>query len=148
MNRERFKGFTLFELLVVLAIVALMLAVVPPMLPHVIGNAQVKSATRHLAAGLKYARSKAITSRQEVTLDLDVEDKTYSIENKDKRLNIPEQTKLTLITAESEQASEEKGSIRFFSDGSSTGGQIKLKHRKAEYIIDVNWLTGKVSILP
>jgi len=62
-NSLKIKAFTLIELLVVLGIIALLLAVISPMLPNVLDNAQVKTATRHLASGLKIARSKAITSK-------------------------------------------------------------------------------------
>lgn len=56
-------GFTLLELLVVLAIAALLLAIVPPMLGDVVDSIRVKSVARHLAAGLKTARNKAISSQ-------------------------------------------------------------------------------------
>lgn len=147
-NTRKIKAFTLIELLVVLGIIALLLAVVPPMLPGVIGNAQVKTATRHLASGLKTARIKAITSQAEIALILDVENRTYSVGNKNKKLTLPDDTTLTLNTAKSELSSENIGAIRFFADGSSTGGLIKLSYKRSEYLIDVNWLTGKVTISP
>ncbi len=142
------KGITLIELLIVLVIVALALAVVTPMLDSVISNSQVKTATRHLAAGLKTARNKAINMKEEITLTLDVEKNTYTIGDKNRELNLPDDTILTLTTAQSEQISEKQGAIRFFTDGSSTGGQVKLSHNNAEYVVDVNWLTGKVTIYP
>ena len=147
-NQRSIKAFTLIELIVVLTIVGLLLAVVPPMMSNVIDNAQVKSATRQLAAGLKYARSKAITSKEETTLSLDVENKSFSIGKKNKKLNLPKESSLTLTTAQSEQTSEKQGAIRFFADGSSTGGQIKISHKRSEFLVDVNWLTGKVIIIP
>ena len=141
-NSLKIKAFTLIELLVVLGIIALLLAVISPMLPNVLDNARVKTATRHLASGLKIARSKAITSQTEMSLILDVENKTYSVANKNKK------STLTLTTAQSEQTSDNIGAIRFFADGSSTGGRIKLSYKRSEYLIDVNWLTGKVTINP
>lgn len=144
----KIKAFTLIELLVVLGIIALLLAVISPMLPNVLDNARVKTATRHLASGLKIARSKAITSQTEMSLILDVENKTYSVANKNKKLTLPDDTTLTLTTAQSEQISDNIGAIRFFADGSSTGGRIKLSYKRSEYLIDVNWLTGKVTINP
>jgi general secretion pathway protein H len=142
------KGFTLIELLVVLAIATLLLAVVPPMLSNVVGSAQVKSATRHLAAGLKTARSKAISTQQEVSLAVDVENNSFTLLEKKKKLNLPDDSSIVLTTAKSEQLSDTEGAFRFFSDGSSTGGRIKLTHAAFEYLIDINWLTGKVTISP
>ncbi|MCZ6804304.1 MAG: GspH/FimT family pseudopilin [Proteobacteria bacterium] len=141
-------GFTLFEILVVFVIFALILTIVPPFLPNVIASSQTKTAARELAANLKKTRSLAITRQQEMTLSLNVENKIFILDNKQKKLSVPASSSLSIITARSEQISENEGRIRFFPDGSSTGGQIKLAFKKKEYLIDVNWLTGKVKILP
>lgn len=141
-------GFTLFEILVVFVIFALILTIVPPFLPNVIASSQTKTATRELAANLKKTRSLAISRQQEMTLSLDVKNKTFAIDEKLKKIAVPDSSSLSIITARSEQLSENEGRIRFFPDGSSTGGQIKLAYEKKEYLIDVNWLTGKIKILP
>lgn len=39
------------------------------------------------------------------------------------------------------------GAIHFFPDGSSSGGSIKLSAAGRSYVIEVDWLTGKVAIL-
>jgi general secretion pathway protein H len=38
------------------------------------------------------------------------------------------------------------GSIRFFPDGSSTGGGVLLESDQAGYDVLVDWLTGGISI--
>jgi general secretion pathway protein H len=141
-------GFTLLETLIVLAIAGLILTIIPPMLPNVLDNTYAKSAARELAANLKHVRSSAITAQKETTLMLNVEEKHFQIKNRTKKLTLSDETTVALITAKSEQLSEHEGLIRFFPDGSSTGGQIKLSHVTNEFLIDVNWLTGKVSISP
>jgi general secretion pathway protein H len=141
-------GFTLFEILVVFVIFALILTIVPPFLPNVIASSQTKTASRELAANLKKTRSLAISKQQETTLSLNIEKKTFTIDKKQKTLTIPDASTLSIITARSEQLSDTEGRIRFFPDGSSTGGQIKLVFEKKEYLIDVNWLTGNIKILP
>ena len=142
------SGFTLLELLVVVAIAGLMLAVIPPMLPNVIANAQLKAAARELAAGLKGAREHAVISGEESVMRLDLDERIYFIKDAGRKLALPGETDLTLITADSEQSAEKIGAIRFFPDGSSTGGQIKLHHRQLDYLVDVNWLTGRVRTYP
>lgn len=142
------RGFTLLELLVALAILGLSLTLVPPIMGNAIERSRLKSATRQIAAGLKYSRSKAIASQQEVVFTLDVEKKTYTVQDRNKKLALPEKTTLKLTTAKSEQISEAEGTIRFFADGSSTGGRVALNDAKLQYLVDVNWLTGKVSISP
>jgi general secretion pathway protein H len=148
MKYRKQSAFTLIEILVVLGIIGLALAIIPPVLSRAIPGTQVKSAVRYLAAGLKTARIHAIATQQESTLSLNVKDFTYSIGDKEKKLHLPDETKMVLVTAESEQTGVKSGVIRFFPDGSSTGGQIKLDYGKSEYVVDVNWLTGKVSVIP
>ena len=146
--KHSLKGFTLIEILVVFVILALVLAIVPPLLPNVIASSQAKTATRELAANLKKTRGLAISRQHEMTLSLNVKNKTYTLDKKSKKLTLSDSSSLSIITARSEQLSENEGRIRFFPDGSSTGGKIKLTHAKKEYLIDVNWLTGNIKILP
>ena len=125
-------AFTLVEILVVLGIIGLALAVVPPVLTKAVPSSQVKSATRYLAAGLQIARIQAVSTKKESVLTLNVKDFTYRVGKTEKKLHLPEESNMTLITGKTEQTGEKSGSIRFFPDGSSTGGQIKLAYRLTE----------------
>jgi len=145
---NKYRAFTLLEMMVVLVIIALIMVIVPPFLPNVMASTQVKSATRELAANLKHARSHAINHQQETTLIVNIDEKSYTFNKISKTLTLPDQASLSLITAKSEQLSEKAGQVRFFPDGSSTGGQIKLAYKDQEYLIDVHWLTGRVKITP
>lgn len=141
-------GFTLMELLVVLAIIALALALVPPFMPNAMNSMKVRSAARQLAAGLRNARDLAVTSQQETRLVLDVNAHEFAVGKRKTHLTLPSSATLNLDTATVEQQSRTAGSIRFFPDGSATGGRITLAYQKSQYQIDVNWLTGLVSVTP
>ena len=145
---KKHRGFTLLEAMVVLVIMAMILVIVPPFLPNVMASTHVKNAVRELAANLKHARSQAVDRQQETTLTVNINDKNYTLDNKSKTLSLPDDASLSLITAKSEQLNENEGQIRFFPDGSSTGGQIKLVYAKSEFVVNVHWLTGKVKIEP
>jgi general secretion pathway protein H len=155
---NKFRGFTLLEVMVVLVIMALILVVVPPFLPNVMASTHVKSAARELAASLKTARSQAINHQSETTLLVNIDQESYVLTEGSRNLKsnnqtyknlvLPDAADLSLITAESEKLSENEGQIRFFPDGSSTGGQIKLAFKDQEYLVNVHWLTGRVRITP
>lgn len=147
-NRSRNRGFTLIEIIVALVIAGMILAIVPLLLPNVIASTETKAAVRELAAGLKYARSLSIIKQKEITLTLNIEKKIYQVGKRQKKLKLPTDTQLTLVTARSEQHSLNQASIRFFPDGSSTGGRINLGNNNNMYSIDINWLTGKIKISP
>ena len=40
------------------------------------------------------------------------------------------------------------GGIRFFPDGTSTGGGIEIVRKNRRFLITVDWLTGRVAISP
>lgn len=54
---------------------------------------------------------------------------------------------LSLFAAKSEQVSETTGKIRFFPDGSFTGGRVGLARGQQKYHVTVDWLTGPISIV-
>lgn len=141
------QGFTLVELLVVLGVLALMLSLLPTLFPRTLEGQQVKAAARELAAGLRTARQQAIASQQPVSMSLDTAAHRYSLGKQLRDLDLPATTRLSLRTATSEQQSSDTGAIRFFPDGSATGGQIELHHGAQAYAIRVEWLTGRVSVV-
>jgi general secretion pathway protein H len=139
-------GFTLLELLVVLALATLMIGIVPAMMLGSLPGAEAKGAARHVAAGLRYARSQAITQQQEIAFVLDVEQRRYQISPSNRQYQLPGRLSISMITGQSELAGHATGTIRFFPDGSSTGGRITLAYDAREYRVDVNWLTGEVAV--
>ena len=139
------SGFTLVELLVVLAILALALAVVPPSLTGAIDSARFKSAQRDLVSALRYARSRAVNSQQAASVEINVKQGTMQVAGRQRTLSIPDDAALTLVTAQREQLSADEGAIRFYPDGSSTGGQVRFSRGDQVWSIDVDWLTGRVS---
>lgn len=65
------KGFTLIELILVLVIVGFLTALVAPAITSLTGL-KLKTATRKMAAGLRYARSQAVTTGSEYQVVFDM----------------------------------------------------------------------------
>lgn len=139
-------GFTLLELLVVLTIAALLLALVPPLLSGSMDSAQFRSSARDVAAGLRVARSTAIVENRSVALVMDVEQRSFRLEGEPKVRQLPQDVSITLNTAESELHNDHVGGIRFFPDGSATGGSVVLEAGGRALAVKVDWLTGRVLI--
>ncbi|MBZ0104731.1 MAG: GspH/FimT family pseudopilin [Sulfuricella denitrificans] len=142
----RNRGFTLIELLVVMVIIGLAYSLVPPLFSSGATGTELKAATRQLAAGLRKARSEAILRKREVALAMDVEKRQFNISGEGRVYSLSSKVAVNLHTAQSELFSGQGGNIRFFPDGSSTGGRITLAARDVEYRIDVDWMTGRVAI--
>ena len=145
--RQAERGFTLVEMLIVMAIMALILAVVPPLFSGSLSSATLKAAARDVAAGLRSARSEAITLNKEVRFRLDLEARSFTIGDDKTALSLPSDVDLVLFTATSETIGDQAGAIHFFADGSSTGGGITLIDEDRKFEVMVDWLTGRVTIL-
>jgi general secretion pathway protein H len=140
-------GFTLLELLVVLVIAVALFAIVPAMLSGGLGAVQLRAAARELAAGLGQTRSLAIVAQREAVFRVDVDAHSYRVAGDAREYRLPQKVGVKLYTAQSELVSGSQGAIRFFPDGSSTGGRITVSYGGRALGVDVDWLTGRVQIL-
>ncbi|WP_394752043.1 GspH/FimT family pseudopilin [Crenothrix sp.] len=139
------QGFTLLELIVVLVIMGLGFAAIGINLSSGNETTELKATARDMASTLRYAKGQAQLSHQETTLTIDFEENSYTVSGRDKVYEIPQTIDTTMHTGQNE-LTDGKGSIRFFPDGSSSGGWIKLERGKIAWRIDINWLTGQVEI--
>jgi general secretion pathway protein H len=139
-------GFTLLELLVVLVIIGLVLALIPGFMLRGQPGLDVDVAARALADALRETRSQAVLQNREQLFALDVEERLFRVGEQRASVQIDKNIAITFQTARSLLMSDTIGRIRFFPDGSATGGRIglTLNGRHAEVLVD--WLTGLISI--
>ncbi len=142
------RGFTLVELLVVLALMGLALTVASPLIANALPGTEMRAAARDVATGLRYARSVAISQNTDVTFDVDVEARRFAVSPGRRRGSLPDDAEIVLTTARSELFGSSAGSIRFFPDGTSTGGGIEMVRDGRRFLVTVDWLTGRVAIAP
>ena len=143
---RRAPGFTLLELMVVLVIGALAYTIILGVPFRGPSTADLKAAARTLAAGLRQAQTTAMATRRDATLMLDLESREFAVSGVEGARTLPKDVELKLFTAQTEAVSEKKGAIRFYPDGSSTGGRITVASWERKYLVDVDWITGRVSI--
>lgn len=140
------QGFTLLELIIVLLISVLGFAAVGTNISSGNQATRLQAAARDIASALRYAHGQALMTRKLVSVAVNLGDNSYSISNRDKIYHLNHEIDISLVVAEEEFADDEEGSIRFFGDGSSTGGRITLEWGSQLRRIDVNWITGEVAI--
>ena len=109
-------------------------------------TSDLKAAARTLASGLRLAQTTAMSTRRDATLMLDLETRQFEVSGVEGARELPRDIELKLFTAQSEALTEKKGAIRFYPDGSSTGGRITVFSGERKYLVDVDWITGRVSI--
>lgn len=140
------QGFTLLELIIVLLISVLGFAVLGSNINSGNTSTRLQAVARDIASALRYAHGQALLTRLPVSVAVNLGENNYAISNRNKIYHFDEQIKVSLTVAEEEFTDGEEGSIRFFADGSSTGGRITLEWGKQTRRVDVNWITGQVTI--
>lgn len=127
-----------------LALAAGLMALVPPMVGAVFPGVELKAAARRTVAALRLAREEAIRSGRDAAFTLDLEAGTLEVDGGYRAIRLPARLDLRLEIAESERQDDRRGAIRFFPDGSSTGGIVVLARGESGYQVGVNWLTGRI----
>ena len=161
------RGFTLLELLLVMAVVAMLLSLVLPAIGAGMRTWELRSVAADLVSNLRLARTDAVTSKvvQAVRVDLD-HDRVDRMQATQLAVAAGElenfaQNQLAAILGEAagpvdfvsfgdEDRPNEAGAhyILFYPRGNSSGGRIVLKHRDGarSLAITVAPITGRVAI--
>jgi len=140
------RGFTLIELTIVLLIMVLGFGVIGSNISSGNQSAQLKAVARDLASALRYARGQALITHKEVAVEINLAENSYKVSNRDKIYHFSDEIDLTLVIAQDGFKDEDTGQLRFYADGSSSGGRVTLEWGNLIYFIDVNWLSGKIDI--
>jgi general secretion pathway protein H len=140
---DRQAGFSLAEMLVVLAILSLCLALAAPKLANTDAR-EMEWAGRELAALLREARTRAIFSGADAVVDVDLRARRVAAGWTNRAVGIPKAAGIRVLTAEEEVVKAGDAPFRFFADGSATGGKIELTRERASVVVTVDWLTGRV----
>lgn len=139
-------GTLLIELLVVLAILALVAAIALPGTPMLGRGPPLGLAAFDVAAKLRAARSMAIAQNRDVAFALDMHTRTYGVAGIGAPQPLPADVDVSVTTARAHIREAKEAQLVFFSDGSSSGGTIRLTNQRQSIAIGVEWLTGAVHI--
>ena len=142
----RQRGFSLLEVLVVIVIIGLSYALLPKMFYSGVSGAELRSNVRAVATGLRLARDAAINSRREAVLTLDLDQRSFTVQNDTRVHKLNETLDVKLYTSQADLITEKVGAIRFYPDGSSNGGRVTMAAGERAFEVDVDWLTGHVTI--
>lgn len=144
---QRQFGFTLLELIVVLAIMAGIAAVILPLATDMRARYVMRTNLREVSSVLRYARAEAMQSQSSKAVVFDTHEKTYKLEGDDETFTI-EDVGIEVMTAASEITDGGRyAAIRFYHDGASTGGRVILTEDDDKQAVDVVWMTGQVRVL-
>jgi general secretion pathway protein H len=141
-------GFTLLEMVCALAIVGLMAAVLLPAIPRQTSRTRLEAYAIETAALLKADRNAAIRRRLDVTTQVDAPSRSLRSGASGQTVRVPEDVRFETLLPRNCDNRPVVASISFFASGMSCGGVIVLARLDAGYEIRVNWLTGRIEVVP
>ncbi len=138
------RGFTLLELLLVIVLIAAITGLTVGLLGVGRSGRQLREAAHTVATELRYTRSRALTTGTPQRFEMNLDDRAWTAAG-NHHGTLPAALKVTFDGVRQEQSSARNAAIRFFPDGSATGGRISLRTQGVGWRVDVRWLTGEVT---
>ena len=136
-------GFTLIEVLVVLAIAAVMVASISFTVFQ--REPTLKDQAGELVNALRGMRSSAMLRGQPQQVVFAVDALRAELPS-DKVVRLDRAEEMIVTSAEHQFIENKRIGITFYADGSSSGGTIRLRRGDQLQSIGINWISGKVSV--
>jgi general secretion pathway protein H len=136
------SGFTLIEMLAVIAILAAVAVIAMPAIMRKPDHLVMRNTVQQIRQMLLLARSTAITSNIDTVFFIDLKEHRFGLQNV-RSGEIPEEMSAAFKIAQPERHTASRGGIRFFPDGSSTGGELTLALHGVTAKLCVHWLVGR-----
>ena len=147
MNRAHEHGFTLLEMVCVISIIAMLAAVLLPLLPRHTSRSRLQAYALEMATLLKADRNAAIRRRADVSTLVDAPSRAIRSGFTAQTIRIPDDVRFDALLPQTCRQRAALSTISFFADGMSCGASIALTRLDMAYEIRVNWLTGRIEIV-
>lgn len=148
MTDEAQHGFTLLEMVCVLAIIGLLSAVLLPFIPHGTSRSRLQAYALQAATLLKADRNAAIRRGTDVATLVDTRSRVIASGAGKNTIRVPEDVRFDATLPQTCNQRPAFSTISFFPNGMSCGGSIALTRLDAGYEVRVNWFTGRVEVVP
>lgn len=141
-------GFTLLELVCVLALVGLLAAIAMPAFPRGTSPARLEGYGVAVATLLQADRLAAMRSGRPVATELDGNAGVVRSGATARAVRLPPDVRLGAVLATRCAGRSNRSRIEFFPSGMSCGGVVQLVGQARSVQVRVNWLTGGVDLGP
>lgn len=148
MTDDTQHGFTLLEMVCVLAIIGLLSAVLLPFIPHNTSRSRLQAYALQAATLLMADRNAAIRRGTDVATLVDPGSRRIVSGAGKNAIHVPDDVHFDATLPQTCNQRPAFSTISFFANGMSCGGSIALTRFDTGYEVRVNWLTGRVEIVP
>jgi general secretion pathway protein H len=145
--RNSESGFTLLEIVCVLAIVALMAAILLPRIAGGTTQPRLEAYAVEVATLLKADRTAARQRGGSVGALVDTRGRTITSGSSGRVVRIADDVVFAALLPERCNGRPALSSISFFATGMSCGGALRLTRFGNGFEVRVNWLTGGIDIV-
>jgi len=142
------SGFTLLEVVCVLAIIALLAAIALPALPRHTSLPAIEAYALETAALLNADHDAAQRQHRDIATAIDAETRTIRSGASGQALQMPSDITVQSLLAARCQDRAADQTIRHLASGLSCGGVVSLTRDGVGYQVRVNWLTGGAEVVP
>ena len=139
-------GFTLLEMVCVIAVVAMLAAILLPVIPRATSRPRLEAFAIETAALLKADRTAAMRRRAQITAQVDAPRRVIRSGSSARILQVPDDVSFQAVLPQTCNERPARSTISFFATGTSCGGTIVLSRLGTGYEVRVNWLTGGIEV--
>jgi general secretion pathway protein H len=140
-------GFTLIEMVCVLAIVAILAAILMPRVSGETSRPRLEGYAIEVAAILKGDRTAAMKAGRQIATSIDANLRSFRSGATGRAMQVADDVVVTALLPERCNDRPALSTVSFFPNGMSCGGVIKLDRGEHGYEIRINWLTGGIEIV-
>jgi len=119
-------GFSLLELLLVMALAGMLAALVVPSLTGTLESARLRGGAGEVRAALTLARTLAVSEARSRFVDFDLESGEYGVSGDARKWLMPEGIRLSTVRLGSAEAERGVVRVRFYPDGSADEAEVAI----------------------
>jgi general secretion pathway protein H len=142
------SGFTLLEVVCVLAIIAILSAMLLPAFPRGTTRAQLESYALDIAGLLTADRNAALRRGGEIVTRIDAKRRLVRAGASARTVKLPDDVTVSSVLSARCNSSAPGSALTFFPSGMSCGGAVSVSRMSVGYEVRVSWFTGGVEIVP
>jgi general secretion pathway protein H len=138
-------GWSLIELIIVLAIIAAVSSLALPGLRESLPSLRLSAQARSIAVMLREAERQAVESGNETVVRINLADRSLTRDTGE-AITLDPQFAIEVTAAKVPAIAADIAQIRFFPDGTSTGADLRLSYRQRHVDVVVDWMFGRAAL--